>query len=137
MCFSCVLEHLDDGNGGHAWPPLTSIMLEAADLARDLYTRYCTGGPLHVLIDDYNLDDGCVLSDWNLENIASFHYGEYTERFGVPLSYEQQDEDRRSFARLLKLLQEMNEAERNVAIAICDNAIDLKNYPYQAGHFAD
>lgn len=38
----------------------TPKVREAARLVRELYQEHCTGGPLHIVVDDWNLEDGHV-----------------------------------------------------------------------------
>jgi hypothetical protein len=53
---------------GETPPPITEEMRALARLIADFYEDYCTGGALHVVLDDWNLDDSCIkwcLSDDN------------------------------------------------------------------------
>ena len=53
MCWECWAE---DG-----YPSQTSPAIQrAAQLVRKVYGHWPTGGPMHVVIDDWNLDDGSV-----------------------------------------------------------------------------
>lgn len=53
MCDSCW--------DGYGRPAHTSPQIErAAELTRELYRWFPVGGPLHIVVDDWNLGDGSI-----------------------------------------------------------------------------
>lgn len=54
---------------------------EAARLVDEVYKIHPTGGALHVVVDDWNLDDDCVLAheEWDI-NYYRDHYEASTEK---------------------------------------------------------
>lgn len=54
MCMNCLYEYVDD-----ALPEMTDDIRRAALIVKSIYDTFegCTGGPLHVILDDYNLED--------------------------------------------------------------------------------
>lgn len=54
MCGGCWQEHLEE----HGTPsPVTSQIVTAVAAIRNLYAVHCTGGKMHVVTDDWNLED--------------------------------------------------------------------------------
>ena len=69
MCYYCAVEYVtgidtskEDVPEHIDWPPITDEMRKAALLIRDLYElpEGGTGGPLHVVVDDYNVEDDSI-----------------------------------------------------------------------------
>lgn len=71
MCSNCVREYMLDGD---EVPPLTGEMRFVANLISVFYTLdgCSVGGPLHVVLDDYNLEDNHLDIDSNMQYIEKF-----------------------------------------------------------------
>lgn len=73
MCVECCTKY-----GGDAVEP-THQMLVAVAYIREFYDTYAAGGPLHVVLDDYNIEDEFlrpyVLPEWNIpeDDVAKAH----------------------------------------------------------------
>lgn len=58
MCGGCWRDYLDECGGRPA--PITPQITEAVAAIRDLYEAHGTGGKLHVVVDDWNLEDKLI-----------------------------------------------------------------------------
>ena len=122
MCISCTIEEVtgldmstDEGHEEFAkldripWPDASDSMLEAAAYIGALYAAPSggTGGPLHVVTDDFNVNDHNLFFCRN--------YIVEWEPYG-----EGKDEERVRLlsAWILDLLEPMSEVERSVSIAL-------------------
>lgn len=56
MCANCYQEHFD----GREPPPLTEPMRKVASTLRSFSEREPTGGGLHIVTDDWNLEDAHI-----------------------------------------------------------------------------
>jgi hypothetical protein len=132
MCLSCVIEEVtgfdlqtDEGHealqvlkekGGRIeWPKATNEMIECAAYVSALYANPAggTGGPLHVTVDDYNIDDinldGCRNGIDNWES-----YDETPE----------QELRVKALSRwILDLLYPMSTVERSVTLALAHGSL--------------
>lgn len=122
MCMTCVIEEVtgldlstDEGHdaleklGRIPWPEATDAMLEAAGYIGALYGAPSggTGGPLHVVTDDFNVEDSNLqfARDWIPKWEAYGDHGD-DERVRILSGW------------ILDLLDPMSEIERSVAIAL-------------------
>jgi len=53
-------------------------MKKATDLIKSIYEFNVVGGNCHIVIDDYNIDDGSI--DWCLKHGLSSNIHEHTEK---------------------------------------------------------
>ena len=111
-------EEWDERGRPDSWNPRVKRALE---LVRDIYECASTGGPLHVILDDWNIEDGDVrLAAQDLRD-GYFRWGPG----GVSVAYdpyEWLDEDetrqvRDAVVELVPLLAEMTVDERASALA--------------------
>ncbi len=111
MCINCVRAYGIDEVGES-----TPEMVEAIELVCWVYAQdgYGVGGPLHIQLDDYNLEDRFLEDsaiDW-WEKPVQVH-----ERTRGSLMGEVLDpEHKAKFLRLLKLLRAMTLAERAATV---------------------
>jgi hypothetical protein len=132
MCLSCTIEEItgldlstDEGHdaleklGRIPWPHVTPVMEEAASYIAALYntTNGGVGGPVHIVTDDYNVDDDSLL----------FCRGEIKR--WTPYEPEHGDGDRvKALATwILDLLEPMSVVERSVTVALAHDDIRVLN----------
>lgn len=116
MCGICVRNYIGDTEVDLTKPE----MQEAAGLVEWVYAQgeYGVGGPLHVQLDDYNLDDrfldDSTLDWWTKGYPPRQGWGAFLPPApdGFPEGHEEK------FKRLLELLRSMSEAERAAAVWI-------------------
>ena len=127
MCMTCVIEEVtgfdlstDEGHDALAelgrilWPDASDQMLEAAGYIGALYGAPSggTGGPLHVVTDDFNVeDDNLVFCRKYIADWEPYGDGEDEERVRLLSAW------------ILDLLEPMSEVERSVAIALGHNEL--------------
>jgi hypothetical protein len=99
MCDGCWQEHLEEHDNNPA--PVTPQILTAVEAIRNLYEAHPTGGAMHVVTDDWNLDDDSL------------------EFCGQNLSH---DEVERS---CWQCLSELTEHQRATALAVYDGYLAL------------
>ena len=118
MCLNCAVEYVLDiecwDEEEHpwetiTWPPFTVAMLRLAALIEPFYSLpSCgTGGPLHVVVDDYNLDaESLTFCRRNLEdpNESGYYASAWPEVHQMALE-------------ILDLMDGMSEPERATALA--------------------
>lgn len=102
------------------WNPKVKRALE---LIRDIYEYAAAGGPLHVILDDWNIEDGDV--GWAVKDLRDGYFR--IGPGGVEVTYDpydamRLDEDearqvRDAVAELVPLLAEMTVNERASALA--------------------
>jgi hypothetical protein len=116
MCLNCVINSvlgIDRWDGEN--PPFDSIrfpesspdMIELASLIKPFYELpHCgTGGPLHISLDDFNLDDDCLaFCRASLDNEDAY----WSDNIAVI---------KKPALRILDLCIGMSEAERATAVA--------------------
>jgi hypothetical protein len=123
MCDTCWR----DAGSPKDWTPQTGQLLALID---DLYRIHPTGGPLHVVLDDWNLDgtitpyyDGCDPAD-----LDALHYE------GIPIAdldpaapavVEQLGISTRTLCdRIAGLLNDMTDAQRYAALAYHEGFVE-------------
>lgn len=63
MCYGCWQEALEDAGLTSVDPDVISPeIVAAAEAVRALYEFNCVGGPMHIVTDDWNLEDGNLAS---------------------------------------------------------------------------
>jgi hypothetical protein len=108
MCDNCVRREVEAAGG---WPPITDQIRAAGTLVAELYEHHAVGGPLHIVTDDYNVEDTHLdfCADW----LAKSTDEDYSSTV------------RRVSAEILAMLRPMTPAERAVAVS----CFDLDHYP--------
>lgn len=141
MCINCARKY-----GGHDVLEITPEMREAINLVIWVYCQdeYGVGGPLHVQLDDYNLEDrhwepGTL--DWWEEGIPAAGSRPASSPVGILPS-----EHREKFLRLVSIMRSLNEARRAAVVGIahgefqdpeavmCAHCVDLVQ-PVTGGHY--
>lgn len=109
MCMGCLEEH-----DAYSALPATENMLQAASLIEELYEYHSAGGPLHVITDDFNVEDSnlafCLLQipGWN-----------------DPYNAEDSPHVQWLSSKILDLLEPMTESQRGASIGIAHGYIDI------------
>lgn len=108
MCRSCWVE---------AGSPMISSpeIKNAASLAHKVYMFHCTGGGLHIVLDDYNLDDDSVA--WCRS---------YLEERGEDTHWS--DESYTAQMECLVAFEGLTEHERYAALALSDGFWNEEDY---------
>lgn len=132
MCLSCVIEEvagfdlqteeghealqaLREKGGRIEWPLATEAMLECAAYVNALYGNPAggTGGPLHIVTDDYNVEDThLAYCRENLDDWAGFDATPEVELRARALS-----------RWILDLLDPMSTRERSVTMALAHGSL--------------
>jgi hypothetical protein len=131
MCFTCTLEEVTgidsqdlvdgwtvDEVRKVQWPAVTDEMKLLARLRWVLYecTSACTGGPMHIFTDDYNVEDS-NLDFCEKEALNDTHWG-VTDYPDWPLV-------KAVTLRMCELARPMSEAERAVALSLSWGELQL------------
>jgi hypothetical protein len=122
MCYGCAVEIVcdidlseDDPPVKIPWPTITEEMRLCAILVENLYElpHGGTGGPLHIAVDDYNID-AMSLAFCRNEVEGGDTDGWYGESWGALAEVS---------LRILNLMDEMSEPERATMLALRDDFI--------------
>lgn len=132
MCLSCTIEEVTgldlqteeahdklqamrESGERIDWPKATDEMVECAAYIAALYANPAggTGGPLHVTVDDYNVDDNCL-------NGCRDSLDEWT---GYDCTPEQELQCKALSRWILALLYPMSVVERSVTVALAHGDI--------------
>ncbi len=117
MCIYCVKGYMGQDEVGAVDLDKPEIV-EAADIVKWVYAQgeYGAGGPLHIQLDDYNLEDSFLTDD----KIAWWTQG-FPERgliWPIPAPDGFPEGHEAKFLRLLELLRGLSLAERAAAVWI-------------------
>jgi hypothetical protein len=93
MCYGCW----EDAGKPDERTPSTALAVAAI---RRLYDLNCVGGPLHIVTDDWNLDDDSV--EWCRDHLAD----------------DAPHEEMEASRAVLDLIEPMTEAQRFTALAV-------------------
>lgn len=118
MCIDCAIHTIIDSDDLR-WPELTGLMVETARLIDEFYGWYLTGGPLHIVTDDSNIDDSNLAYCWG----AVFEDGWWRD----DATPEEIEADRGVAAAILWGLGAMTEVERAVTVVL--DEIGVASYP--------
>lgn len=137
MCLSCTIEEVTgidlSTEAGHdalealgriPWPDATPAMLECASyiVALHAHPDGGTGGPLHIVVDDDNVDDSNLA--YCRGNIVSW------DAYDTESPPETVDRARALSTWILDLLDPMSTKERAVTIALADGNLKvIEEYP--------
>lgn len=121
MCVDCIRKY-----GGHDVLEVTPEMAEATALVEWVYDQdeYGVGGPLHVQLDDYNLEDRNLTANSLVWWTRGYPAREGIRAFEPPAPDGFPEGHEEKFLRLLELLRGMSLAERAVAVGMAKSYFD-------------
>jgi hypothetical protein len=116
MCGGCVRYYIGDTEVDLSKPEIQ----EAAGLVAWVYAQdeYGVGGPLHVQLDDFNLEDRHLTANSLVWWTRGYPAREGIREFPAPAPDGFPEGHEEKFLRLLELLRGMSEAERAAAVWI-------------------
>lgn len=122
MCHDCIVDSLDRTTAGAlVWPEITDAMRACAADISTFYETYTTGGPLHVITDDFNTD--------LVDEAFGQRWIDRDEWYWKGKTEEQRQEDSGRAWRILRALIDMEDPERNVTIALAHRFLIPESYP--------
>jgi hypothetical protein len=84
MCMGCTTGLV--GEDPRQWPDYKPVMGPIVDLVRRLYEDHPVGGPLHIQLDDWNVEDHHIWGWWDASTRDIFgDLGEFGWRHNTPV----------------------------------------------------